>query len=346
MFLRYIIHHDEIFKICAIAKRSDVNDNEISNIDVDTENHISTSNIASHCPILLIHPAFFRVSLFSLCYVLLCFLPLASVDDGVHMNWFMIYVTSPIASFLGIASFVYSFEFVVEDLVIPLRTKMISIIIGSLSISFSHVILTDPRIGLNLFPFPFFPFTLGSIGLLPTSFVIYLSIRRHRDMTKRLVPAFHVISVFVFTVLIALCWACIFRYLEPYSFSQTLWSLFYIPCKYVSKFVLFAPVLTHTIPHRWLTTVLIVEIFFTRFQAAVVPFASSYWSLCALLIESAFSPAWKYYGGSDRLVLLWHYLVGYCSKYPSERRDSEISAKVRSSFVDSAGEYSCSLILF
>ena len=324
MFLRYILHQDEVTKLFDLAKRMNTTGSRASVTDVS---------------FFSVHPNLFKLCFGTLCYNLLAIFPLAPVNGGAYENWFMVYITTPIAAFLGITPFVFSAHYAIEDIVIPVKTKIKSIMAGTLTIAFVHASFVSPWSGIGLFPFPFLPFVLGAIGLFPVFLVIYFDLTRSQGRISSIwiLKFSRIIVIFVFTVLIALCWACVFRYLKPYPLLQSLWSLIYSPSKYVSKFVLFAPVLTHTNPRHWLIMTMVVEIFFARFQTAVVPFACTYWSIAALLVESAVSPAWKYYGGSDRLVILWYYFLDYFFTNSIDNRKSETSENFRSSIIDSSG---------
>lgn len=350
MFVRYILHQDEVFKIyprnedklegqnIPTSRMSEVasvdGDEEVGVVVVNEEFDGSTGEVASDGSNVL--RTISLCSILSLSYILIILSPLASANDGARINWFFVYFIVPFSGVLGLAPFVATFEYIIPGSKILPRDKCLSVFTGVLSVLFVYSVATDDRGPFRLFPFPFTTYIVGSIaGLPPTFITLYLLNRSRGALDENHLSNFRnyiqVIGVFVCSVLIPLAWACIMTALEINKFGQFCWSLMYGPFKYLCKLIIFAPILTQVSPKNWIIVTMVVEIFFARFQTLVFPFINSYWSLFALLSESAVLPAWKFYGGSDRLKMIMHYLKGLFMSDEKARR-------IRESLNDPQGE--------
>eukprot|EP00814_Leptocylindrus_danicus_P019683 CAMPEP_0116021026 /NCGR_PEP_ID=MMETSP0321-20121206/10143_1 /TAXON_ID=163516 /ORGANISM="Leptocylindrus danicus var. danicus, Strain B650" /LENGTH=605 /DNA_ID=CAMNT_0003491821 /DNA_START=116 /DNA_END=1930 /DNA_ORIENTATION=+ len=329
MFVRYILHQDEVFKIyprnqgkleCQniptgrISEEGSVNSDEEVGVElVNDADDSSTGEVAPNAS--KVRRTISLCAILSLGYTLIILLPLASVNDGARSNWPLIYFIVPFCGVLGLAPYVSTFEYVILGSKILLKDECASVFAGTLSISFVYAFVTEDWGPFHMFPFPFTTYIFGAmVGLPPTMITLYLLGRRRGEVDenylRKFVKYIHVMSVFVCSVLIPIAWACVMTALEINRFGQFCWSLMYGPFKYLCKLIIFAPILTHVSPKNWIIVTMVVEIFFARFQTLVFPFINSYWSLFALLSESAVLPAWKFYGGSDRLKMIMHYLKG------------------------------------
>jgi len=352
MIVRHILHLDEVDKILDSCERcdreqADEQADAIDNEDAGEETMVKTEkkiSINFGC----FRAVFFSASI-SLIYILPLLLPLHPVDDGASANWVMMCFTMPLNSILGLAPFVETFQYIVfQDSCISVQLQGGAILCGATVISVLHVIFAEGSVGINLFPFPFAPFLLGIVGLAVTCrYLFYFIVLKRekdedeevdhhthdtKDLDERLLLSAKVLCVFIFTVIFALLWAVILTYLRVSPKWQIVWSLFYGPTKFLCKHVIFAPVLTHASPRRWLIVTMVTEIFFVRFQTVIFPFITSYWSLAAILLESLVLPAWKFYGGPDRSRMIFS-LLQYPCKAPNKH-----GRMIRSSFDRSSGK--------
>jgi len=328
MFVRYILHQDEVFKIyprnqgkleCQNIPTDRMSEeasvNSVEEVGVELVNDDNDTSIGEVAPnVSEVRRTISLCAILSLGYTLIILLPLASVNDGAGSNWPLIYFIIPLCGVLGLAPFVTTFEYIIPGSKILLKDECASVFAGALSMSFVYSFVAEDWGPFHMFPFPFTTYTFGTtVGLPSTIITLYLlSSRRGKvdeNYLRKFVKYIHVLSVFVCSVLIPLAWACVMTALEINRFGQFCWSLMYGPFKYLCKLIIFAPIVTHVSPKNWIIVTMVVEIFFARFQTIVFPFINT-WSLFALLSESAVLPAWKFYGGSDRMKMIMRYWKG------------------------------------
>jgi len=262
------------------------------------------SHTWEHLPLLLLGITFGS----ALFYMLVYFLPLNSVNEGLDYNRIFQYGIMTYYEFIALLTWVATCNYAMPKNSIPLKSSFIAVAVGLSVEKLFDVFVSESLWNLAadpVFPMPFSTIVSGTVALPFALGTLYARLPNKKDESIRSKFRLCVLTVFLFVVsyIIALLWAAVFQHLAG-TYWQKAWAVVYSFLLFFCKSILVAPAARRLNPERFVYLQFVVGMIFARVQVATLPYIDGYWTLIFLVLPKAMTLLFRFYAWSERFGIV------------------------------------------